>query len=284
MAEFVLSAFADEYSPVFDEQIKGLKENNVVMIEIRGVDGRNISDITEDQAKELRRKLDDAGIGVSTIGSPIGKIRLSDDFDAHLDVLRRCCASANILGTNRVRMFSFYGAPGKNITECGSEVIDKLGRMLDVADEYGVVLCHENEKGIYGDVPSRCRELHDALPRLGCVFDHANFIQSGAVPYPDGYNLLADKITYLHIKDANADGTIVPAGRGIGRIPETLRELDKREGTIILTVEPHLRVFPGLSALEGGERTKLGNAYETSAEAFAAAVAGLRNCIEEARK
>ena len=87
-------------------------------------------------------------------------------------------------------------------------------------------------------------------------------------------------ITYMHIKDALSNGTIVPAGMGIGGIPEILALINMaKSGDFVLTVEPHLRVFAGLDKLEGGPRTALGNAYETSAEAFAAAVEHLRWCL-----
>ena len=92
MAEFILSAFADEYAPELDLQIEGLKKNGIGFMEIRGVDGTNVSDLSLEQAHEVRRKLDAAGIGVSAIGSPIGKIGLDDDFEAHLEKLRHTIA------------------------------------------------------------------------------------------------------------------------------------------------------------------------------------------------
>ena len=78
---------------------------------------------------------------------------------------------------------------------------------------------------------------------MGCVFDHANFIQSGCEPYPAAYGLLEDPITYLHIRTLKRASAIVVAGEGVGCIPEALAELDKRDGEVILTLEPHLRVF-----------------------------------------
>lgn len=284
MADFILSAFSDEYSSKIDEQIIGLQKNNVGYMEIRGVDGKNVSALNKDEAFAVRKKLDDGGIKISTIGSPIGKINLKDDFSKHLDVLRNVCETASILGTDRIRMFSFY-LPDDNVSNYKNQVIDQIGQMLDVADEYSMKLCHENEKGIYGDIPSRCLELIEAFGgRLKCVFDHANFIQCGAMPYPDGFELLKNHIFYMHIKDAEEDGQITVSGQGIGRIPETLKDLDSLySGEMILTVEPHLKVFAGLAELEGGERTKLKNSFATNEEAFAAAVAGIRSCIDFAK-
>jgi len=280
MAKFILSAFSDEYSSSFDEQIIGLQKNEVGYMEIRGVDGKNIASLNAGEAKAVKKKLDGGGIKISSIGSPIGKIKLTDDFAKHLDVLKNVCETAAILDTDMVRMFSFY-LPSDDIVSYKNEVTEKIGVMLDVADKYSIALCHENEKGIYGDIPSRCLELIQTFDgRLKCVFDHANFIQCESQPYPDGFELLKDYIRYMHIKDAEADGQIAVAGKGIGQITETLRDLNKMyDSEMILTVEPHLKVFTGLSDLEGGERTKLKNTFATNEEAFGAAVAGLRDCI-----
>ena len=280
MVKFRLSAFSDEYSASLDEQIEGLILNKIRMTEVRGVDGTNVSDLTPQQAAEAYKKLESSGISVSAIGSPIGKIKITDNMDAHLDKLKNTCEIAGIMETPRIRMFSFYIPDGK-YDEYRNEVIDRVGQMLDVADEYGVKLCHENEKGIYGDTPERCRELLAEFDgRMGCVFDPANFIQCGCKPFEYSYNLLKTYITYMHIKDAVKNGTIVPAGCGVGGIPELLTVINlAHQGEFILTLEPHLRVFAGLAQLEGGPRTALGNAYASSAEAFAAAVTNLRMCI-----
>ena len=283
MATFVFSAFADEYSPNLDEQIRGLLENNVHLIEPRGIDGTNISDLTSEKAMEVRSKLDAAGIGISALGSPIGKIKIDDDFEAHKIKLRRTCEIAKILGAQRIRMFSFFmpkDCPDVSIYR--DEVISRLGEMLDIADEYGIQLCHENEKGIYGDTPERCLELIDAFDgRLGCVFDPANFIQVGATPFPDGFQLLSKYITYMHVKDCLRNGTVVVGGTGVGCLPEMFAVLNRTvKGEMNVTVEPHLRVFAGFSDLEAGEKTKMkNNAFATSAEAFAAAVEGARMCM-----
>lgn len=280
MVKFKLSAFSDEYSSSLDEQIQGLTINKIRMTELRGVDGMNISDLSPVQAADVHRKLELSGISVSAIGSPIGKIRITDPMDKHLDKLKNTCEVAAAVGTSRIRMFSFF-VPGDQIDETRNEVIDRMGQMLDVADEYGIELCHENEKGIWGDTPERCRELLETFDgRLGCVFDPANFIQCGCEPFEHSYNMLKKYISYMHIKDALRNGTVVPAGRGIGCIPEILAVINHEfTGNFILTLEPHLRVFAGLDQLEGEQKTNVGNTFKTSAEAFEAAVTNLRYCI-----
>ena len=280
MVRFKISAFSDEYSSALGEQIEGLLANRVRMTEIRGVDGTNVSDLTPAEAADVKRKLDASGISVSAIGSPIGKIGVTEPMEPHLDKLKNTCEIAAVLGTDRIRMFSFYIPDGK-YDEYKNEVVDRIGQMLDAAESYGVTLCHENEKGIYGDIPERCFELLETFSgRLGCVFDPANFIQCGAEPFSHAYELLKHHITYMHIKDASSNGTVVPAGMGVGGVPEILSLINlAKSGDFVVTVEPHLRVFAGLEKLEGGPRTALGNAYETSAAAFADAVDHLRWCL-----
>ena len=280
MVKFRLSAFSDEYSPSLDEQIEGLITNKIRMTELRGVDGINVSDLTPLQASDVQKKLEVSGISVSAVGSPIGKINITDPMDAHLEKLRNTCEIARILGTQRIRMFSFYIPDGKH-DEYKDEVFERMNKMLDVADEYDVMLCHENEKGIWGDTPERCAELmSEFYGRLGCVFDPANFMQCGCEPFEHGYDILKKYIDYMHIKDVKKSGVIVPAGVGDCCIPELLSVINlAHEGDFILTLEPHLKVFEGLAALENGEKSAVGNEYATSAEAFRAAVTHLRYCI-----
>ncbi len=280
MVNFKLSAFSDEYSSVFDEQIEGLLKNRVRMTEIRGVDGANISELTAEQVKEVKHKLDAACISVSAIGSPIGKIQITDPMEPHLDLLKRVCETASTLETDKIRMFSFYLPKNCNPADYRDEVMERMGRMLDIADEYNLLLCHENEKDIYGDTPARCLELLKATDgRLGCVFDPANFVQCGCDPL-SAYFALAPQITYMHIKDADKRGTNVAAGKGLGAIPELLALINNaRSGDFLLTLEPHLSVFKGLEALEGGEKINVVNTYASSEEAFCDAVLHARSCF-----
>ena len=71
-------AFADEASPAIDSQIAAMRRNGLNGLEIRGVDGENVSAISLKKAKEVRRKLDDAGLCIWSIGSPIGKIGIDE--------------------------------------------------------------------------------------------------------------------------------------------------------------------------------------------------------------
>ncbi len=280
MARFILSAFADEASPLLDEQIRALREEGITRIELRGVDGKNVSALTLEEAAAVKAKLDAAGIRLSALGSPYGKASLGVAFDEHLALFRHGLELCRVFECERIRMFSFHPAQGVSPADSRDEVLRRLEIMLTLAEEAGIQLVHENEKGIYGDVTERNADLLNHFgPRLGFAFDPANFVQCGVKPI-EAYEALHERITYMHIKDAFlSDGAVVCAGHGDGNVPEILRRLNaEREGDVILTVEPHLTVFTGLSDLQD-EEVRHHESYPDSRTAFHAAVAALRDII-----
>lgn len=276
---FRLCAFADEASPQLAGQTDALTANGIGLIELRGIDGKNVASLTAREAQDVRKRLDASGISVWSIGSPVGKSNIRDDFTAARDEFMRVCETAEITGAKCIRLFSFYGTDGSGSTF--DEVCRRLDEFMSSARGCGALLCHENEKKIYGDTPERCRMLLDALPGLSAVFDPANFVQCGADPLA-AWKLLGDRVYYAHIKDATADGKNVPAGCGVGCIPELL-PLFRDAGIDVLTLEPHLTAFVGLSALEDGEEHHVGGhlQFANNRAAFDHAVSALRGLLEK---
>lgn len=273
-------AFADEASSSLDGQIRAMCRNGLAGLEIRGVDGENVSVITPKKAGEIRKKLDDHGLVTWSIGSPIGKIPIDGDFAAHTEVFRHTLEIAQILGAANLRMFSFY-LPKEQAADHRSQVIDQLGQLLDISRGSGVSLCHENEKGIYGDTADRCLDLHQTLPELKGIFDPANYVQCGEDTLR-GWKMLKPYIHYLHIKDALPDGSVVPSGKGSGNVPAIVRDY-LRCGGSALTLEPHLTVFDGLKDLEcPGDTSIIGTyTYPSADAAFDAACQALRDILME---
>lgn len=273
-------AFADEASPLIDGQIKAMLENGVSGLEIRNVDNVNVSNISDMKAKEVRKKLDDAGLKIFTIGSPIGKIDIEkDDFLTHTEKFKRTLEIADILGAQNLRLFSFF-TPAEKKDSFKDKVLERLGVFLDVAKDSDVTLCHENEKGIFGDTPERCLEIHKAFPKMKAIFDPANFVQC-KVDTLKAWDMLKSYVKYMHIKDALSDGSVVPAGKGDGNVKKILSEFITLGGNSV-TVEPHLTVFKGLDNLEReGEKSNVGGVYSypTNEAAFAAAVSALKELL-----
>ena len=253
MGKIILSAFADEYDHNPHIHATFLKNNGVGYIEPRFVNGENITVASEDKVKEYKETLDSYGIRVFSLGSPLGKINLADDFSAHLEMAKRCFENAKILDASRIRMFSFYLREGMTREESRSEVMEKLNSLVELASEYGIILCHENEAKIYGENAECCLDIMKTFEgKIKCVFDMGNFVLDGVESYPKAYNLLRDYIEYFHIKDSLYEGAIVPAGSGEAKIYEILSDYTRNyERDVIVTLEPHLETFEGLNKLVG---------------------------------
>ncbi|MCL1859671.1 MAG: sugar phosphate isomerase/epimerase [Oscillospiraceae bacterium] len=281
-----LSGFADEIDDNFENQLKGLKENDIEYIEVRGVNGKNISVLTQNEMDGAKKLLDLYKIKVSAIGSPIGKIKITDDFDEHLKVFDNVIASALTLDTKYIRMFSFF-IPDNQYKQYRGEVMRRLAVLLERATKKNLVLCHENEREIYGESPELCLDIMQEFNGgIKFVFDPANFIVGGFEPYPEAYDLLAGHIEYMHIKDAGETG-IVPAGFGKGKIKEILSDLIlNRNFDGFLSIEPHLSVFTGIDELEGeGKKNMIvKNKFKSKPEAFAAAANALKDILSGIKK
>lgn len=278
-------AFADEAASGLEGQIAAMKDNGLDGLEIRNVDGTNVSELTEQSAAQIRKRLDGAGLKVWSVGSPLGKTGIEDgNFKEELERFRHTLNIAGILGAECFRLFSFYIPSGANPDIYKNEVIERLGKFCELAKGHGVTLCHENEKGIYGDRAKRCAQIHMALPEIMGVFDPANFVQCGEDTL-EAWKLLKPYIKYMHIKDALPDGGVVPAGRGIGNVGIIVKDFISAGGSKF-TLEPHLTVFEGFEALESGaektgESAEKRFVYKSAREAFDAACREFKNILTE---
>ena len=210
-----LCAFADEASQKFEGQIAALRRNQISYIEVRGLDGVNVLKLTEEAAREYAARFAAEGIRVWSIGSPIGKVDVTCDFEAYKEKVRHICRIAQIFGTDKIRVFSFFEA-----YEAEETVFDYLREMVKIAEEYGVCLYHENEKKIYGDTVDRVLRIYENVKGLKFVYDPANYIEVGS-DMKRAMDLLHDKTDYFHIKDLIAQtGERTPAGYGSGMIDD----------------------------------------------------------------
>jgi sugar phosphate isomerase/epimerase len=256
----ILSGFADEISPDPQAQLATLAAESISHLELRSAWSVNVADFTGGQLAAFRAAVDGAGVRVSAIGSPIGKIPVGAPLAPELDRMRRVADVAGELGTRIVRIFSFFIPAGEPPERYRSQVIDRLGALAQVAEERGLTLAHENEKEIYGDVPDRCADLITAVgsPALRATFDPANFVQCGVRPFTEAYALLRPHLVYLQVKDAlAATGEVVPAGQGDGELREMLAALREEDFAGFMSLEPHLAQagrFGGFSGPEGFHR------------------------------
>jgi sugar phosphate isomerase/epimerase len=256
----VLSGFADEISADPEEQLATLAAESIRYLELRSAWSVNVADFTAGQLSAFRAALDRAGVTVSAIGSPIGKIPLEAPLGPELDRLRRIADIAAELGTPIVRVFSFFVPPAEPPGRHRQQVIDRMAALAAIASERGLVLAHENEKEIYGDTAERCHDLITAVdsPALRATFDAANFVQCGVRPFSQAYRLLRPYLVYLQVKDAlAATGEVVPAGQGDGQVRPTLAALRDSGFEGFVSLEPHLAQagrYGGFSGPEGFTR------------------------------
>lgn len=278
--EITISGFADEIDMNLDKQIEVLKKLNMNHIEMRGVNGKSLVEYPLPEAKEIKARLTAAGISLSSVGSPVGKILITDDFAPHLELFKHTVEIAHVMAAENIRMFSFFMPDGGKYESYSGKVTDQLGQFVDYAAGNEVVLLHENEKGIYGDTAPRCLEIMKLFcgDHFKAVFDFANFVQCRQDTL-EAYELLKDYVAYVHIKDAvRENGKVVPAGMGDGQVEKILQLLKQAGYHGYLSLEPHLSDFDGFAALEqnAAEKRKL-----NGEEAFTLAYESLMKILEK---
>ncbi len=271
MIKVKLAGFADEAGNSLDEQISALKENNVFGLELRSIDGKNVADFTTEQAKEYNKKLVDNGIETWSIGSPLGKAEITVDFNEYADKVKRVCETANIFGAEKIRMFSFFNAYNER-----AKVIDYLSKMVEIGNSFGVSMCHENEKEVYGDTADRVQDLMDSVKGLKFIYDPANFVQMNE-PADKTLEMFHSKVEYFHIKDViKATDELVPAGHGDGNIQKLVAMLDR---DVTLTLEPHLMAFDAFKDIDNTEMKHRFH-FGSNREAFSFACTELKKILE----
>jgi len=240
-----ISAFADEISPEPQAQMDALEANGIRYIELRGVWGQNVMTFSKRQMADLKQAFGDRGFGVSCIASPIGKVKISDDYRKHFDDFKQAVDIAQFFDCRYIRIFSYYPPDGGDIADYRREVIDRLAEKVDYVEDTPITLVLENESNLFGAYPERCVYLHAAIPssHLVAAFDPANFVNMNV---QDIYNTcwlpLRKYVGYFHIKDFKygEKDHAVPAGEGDGAIPEILQDAASDGYDGFLALEPHL--------------------------------------------
>lgn len=253
---WTLSGFSDEISDDFTEQCEVAASLGLTHVELRGAWGTNILDLARSQLERMRATLAAHGLRVSSIGSPIGKIPIHEDFEPHLERMRHAAEVAQFFDAPYIRIFSFFMPAGDDPAVHRDEVLRRMRALADVAEEADVTLVHENEKEIYGDTPARCLDVVESVssPKLRVAWDSANFVQVGVRPFAEAYPVLRPHLEYVQIKDATAsDGTVTPAGEGDGQVVDTIRALHADGFDGFFSLEPHLASIGALGGFSGPE-------------------------------
>jgi sugar phosphate isomerase/epimerase len=240
---WTLSGFADEISPELSVQCEVLNGLGIGYLEFRSAWNTNVLDLDDEQLAAVAAQLQGAAIQTSSVGSPIGKVSVVDDFDEHLRRFDRALHVAEVLQAPYIRIFSFYYPDGDEPKQHRDEVLRRLSTLAERAARRDVILLHENEKKIYGDLPDRCLDIIESVgsANLKIAWDAANFVQCGISPFPEAFDLLRPHLEYMQIKDALlADKRVVVAGAGDGGVVETIRALKADGFDGFFSMEPHL--------------------------------------------
>jgi len=256
----LLSAFADEISQELEEQLAVLAECRIRFLDLRAMWKTNVMELTDDQLRRIKRTMDDRGMGMAAVGSPIGKSRIDQPASLELDRLKRAADIAEMFGAKYIRVFSFYAPEGKKISDFGSAVIDRMGGWVDwiETEHRPVVLTHENESDIYGDIPERCEHILQKLygPKLVHCYDPGNFVAVGITgSFENAWQPLKKYVKFLHLKDRKADAHTV-CGAGAGEVEKILIDAHKAGYDGFMTFEPHLRSAEQFAGFSGPERFK----------------------------
>jgi 3-dehydroshikimate dehydratase len=269
-----LSAFADEVTDAFLEQVEYLVKEGVGYIEPRFVNKKNIMDLTKDELDEAKKMITDRGLKVSAIGSPIGKVKLDEPFGPHLDKFKHALELAQFFETPYIRMFSYYAPEGKDIDDYRDQVMERMAAKVKILEDVDVTMVHENEAHIYGHTAQNCVDLVEAVssPKLRLVYDPANFVWGEKITnnVETCWPLMKPYVVHVHIKDwklGSKDVGSIP-GEGDGQIKELLAELATMDYDGCLTMEPHLQT--------GGQ---FGGS--TGPELFSKAIAAIRELAAE---
>jgi len=269
-----LSAFADEVTENFLEQVKYLADEHVGYIEPRFIDKKNIMDLTKNELNEAKKMIQDHGLKVSAIGSPIGKVKLDEPFEPHLDKFKHAVDLAMFFETPYIRMFSYYAPQGQNIDDYRDQVMERMVAKVEVLSDVNVTMVHENEANIYGHTAEQCVEIIKTIdsPKLRLVYDPANFVWGEKIldNVETCWPVMKPYVVHVHIKDwklGTEDVGSIP-GEGDGQIKELLAELAALNYDGCLTMEPHLQT--------GGQ---FGGS--TGPELFSRAIAAVRELAAE---
>lgn len=242
-----LSAFADEVTESFSGQVEYLASEKISYIEPRFINKKNIMDLTKSELMETRKILRGFGIKVSAIGSPIGKVKLDEPFEPHLDKFKHAIDLAIFFETPYIRIFSYYPPEGKKIEDYRDEVLDRLATQADIISGTEVTMVHENEAGIYGHTAQNCVDIIETIgsQKIRLAYDPANFVWGEKIinNIESCFSIMKPYVVHVHIKDwklGSKDTGSIP-GQGDAQIKELLAELVTMKYNGCLTMEPHLK-------------------------------------------
>ena len=242
------SGIADEAGESIETQIKAHQELGWKHIELRNIDGVNVTDLCEETFQDVAEKVTNAGLGVSDFGSQL--CNWARPIITHPDIdrqeLLRAIPRMQELGCKYIRTMSYPNA-GWPEDEWRDEAIRRLRELAEIASEANIVLVHENCNGWGGLGPEQTLELLEKVDseNLRLVWDTGNPVAHGQDPWAY-YKAVRDHIVYIHIKDGvMEEGSMryTFPGEGEGCVREVLEDMLARGYDGGISIEPHLQAI-----------------------------------------
>lgn len=258
------SGISDEAGPSIDTQIKAHKELGWEYLEIRNVDGENLTLMSEEKFAQVYAKVTSAGMKVSCFASCVANWSrpISSDFSVDIAELKQAIPRMQKFGTEFIRIMSWPNDEKSPWEEkrWGEEAIKRVKELAKIAEDGSIVMVHENCSGWGGESAENTRELLERVnsPALKLVYDTGNVIGHDQDP-EDFYRKVKEHIVYVHIKDAVKEADEFKptyCGEGDGRVKEILADLKKSGYPGGLSIEPHLSAM-----VHKGEQAASNTAY-----------------------
>ena len=279
-SQVILTGFADE--GVSQQPFKSIQEQfstfaalGMQYYSIRFVDAgngtKNVMDLTMEEIQTIRNAQNDFGLNVSSIGSPIGKVKLADvedgtrnryvPFSQYLDEVSHACEITHAFESKLIRGFSFYPPRGANPDDYMNQAVDQLSKIAEMCHRSDLTFGLEVETNLIGDNGWRLAELYQKInhPSIVLVFDAGNLVTQGynASEILDQFRVCLPGLGWMHVKDYRSPKPIkkgdpvdedhlknfVPANLGDAGYELLFRELKKT--LPLLTAKLRSRGIPG---------------------------------------
>jgi sugar phosphate isomerase/epimerase len=257
-----LGIITDEISQDLAHALDVAREIGCRGVELRSMWEGGVAELSPRRVKEVAALLEQRSLECYNIAGPVFKCTLGSQREVreHVDILKRCCEVAHGLGAPtvradapHVRAFTFWREPGVALEAVWGRIVEQIARAADVAADAELTLAVENEYSVYvggGALLARLLGEVEAARGTGsnvrAIWDPQNalFDPDAEAPYPDGYEAIADRIAFCHIKDGTMtpEGPkMLPVGDGDAMLAELVARL-KRDGyASYLSLETHWR-------------------------------------------
>ena len=273
----LLSGFADEAAnqKTAEQQFCAFAALGLRYYTLRFIDAgegiQNAMLLSPESIKRILALQSEYGLRVSSLGSPIGKVKLIDvedgtsnrfvPFAEYLKKdVQRACDLANTFGCKLIRGFSFYHPRGTDPEKHLGQAIDQLGQIARVCDSNGLTFGLEVEANLIGQTGKLLKKLHDGVadPAMMLIFDGANLVCQGMTTEQvfEEYLAMKDGMGWLHVKDYQRPSTrsshvdeeslksFVPADQGDSGHEAIFRDIKRDYATLLEKLSK--RGIPGL--------------------------------------